>query len=140
MKVFFVTKRLAFGSAVTTWPNVKRLQDLGITHVINLQRNKNTKKVREFKWLWLPFKDDKKSRPRWFYKRALKFHKRAMRKRNRKVFVMCHHGRSRSASLTYFLLRASEFGLDRSEAAILRVRPCAKIVPAYRQSGEDYLL
>ena len=140
MKVFFVTKRLAFGSAITTWPNVERLQDLGITHVINLQRNKNTKKVRQFKWLWLPFKDDKNPRPRWFYKKALKFHRRVTRRRDRKVFVMCHHGRSRSASMTYFLLRASGFGVDNAESTIRKVRPCAKIVPAYRQSGEEYLL
>jgi protein-tyrosine phosphatase len=140
VKVFFVTKRLAFGSAISTWPNVERLRDLGITHVINLQRNKNNKKVRQFEWLWLPFKDDKKPRPRWFYKRALKFHKRAARDRSRKLFVMCHHGISRSASMTFFLLRASGFGAGKAESAIRRVRPCAKIVPAYRQSGEEYLL
>jgi protein-tyrosine phosphatase len=140
VKVFFVAKRLAFGSAITTWPNVERLRDLGITHVINLQRNKNNKKVRQFEWLWLPFKDDKKPRPRWFYKKALKFHERAMRRRDRKVFVMCHHGISRSASMTYFLLRASGLGEDKAESTIRRVRPCAQIVPAYRQSGEEYLL
>jgi protein-tyrosine phosphatase len=140
LKVFFVTKRLAFGSAITTWADVERLQHLGITHVINLQRNKNNKKVRQFNWLWLPFKDDKRSRPRWFYKKALKFHKRAARKRGNKVFVMCHHGISRSASMTYFLLRASGLGSDKAESTIRKVRPCAKIVPAYRQSGEEYLL
>ena len=73
MKVFFVTKRLAFGSMVTTWSDVDRLEAIGITHVINLLKNKNPKKIRQFEWLWLPFKDDKKPRPRWFVKRALKF-------------------------------------------------------------------
>jgi protein-tyrosine phosphatase len=139
VKVFFVTKRLAFGSAITTWPDVGRLQGLGITHVINLLRNKNGKKIQQFKWLWLPFRDDKKSRPRWFYKKALKFHKRATRKRNTKVFVMRHHGISRSASMTYFLLRASGLGSDEAKSTIRRVRPCAKIVRAYRESGETYL-
>jgi protein-tyrosine phosphatase len=140
VKVFFVAKRLAFGSAITTWSDVKQLQGLGITHVINLLRNTNTKKIRQFKWLWLPFKDDKKARPRWFYKNALKFHKRATRKRGRKVFVMCHHGISRSASLAYFLLRASGLGADKAESTIRQARPCAKIVRAYRQAGEEYLL
>lgn len=140
MKAFFVSKRLAFGSAISTWADVERLQELGITHVINLLRNKNSKKVRQFKWLWLPFKDDKKPRPRWFYKKALKFHKRVVRDRRRKIFVMCHHGISRSASMTYFLLRASGFGPYKAESTIRRVRPCAKIVRAYRQSGEEYLL
>jgi protein-tyrosine phosphatase len=140
VKAFFVTRRLAFGSAINTWSDVERLQNLGITHVINLLRNKNTKKVRQFKWLWLPFKDDKKPRPRWFYKKALKFHKRAAHDRHTKVFVMCHHGRSRSASMTYFLLRASGFGSNKAESVVRRIRPCARIVPAYRQSCEEYLL
>src|ERR1700687_549086 len=140
MKAFFVTKRLAFGSAITTWPDVEQLRGLGITHVINLLRNKNSKKIRQFESLWLPFKDDKKPRPRWFYRKALKFHKRAIRNRGRKVFVMCHHGISRSASMAYFLLRASGLGQDKAESTIRRVRPCAQIVRAYRQSGEEYLL
>jgi protein-tyrosine phosphatase len=140
VKAFFLTKRLAFGSMIATWSDVEKLRDLGITHVINLLRNKNTKKIRQFKWLWLPFKDDKKPRPRWFYKKALKFYERSGRDRRRKVFVMCHHGVSRSASLAYFLLRASGLGSDRAKSTIRRVRPCAEIVRAYRQSGEDYLL
>ena len=139
MKVFFVAKRLAFGSMVTTWSDVEQLQDLGITHVMNLLRNKNTRKIRQFKWLWLPFKDDKEPRPRWFYKKALKFHKRAARDRRRKVFVMCHHGISRSASLTYFLLRASGLGTHKAESIVREARLCVQIVPAYRESGEEYL-
>ena len=37
MKVFWVSKRLAFGSAITTWGHVEQLQALGITHVVNLR-------------------------------------------------------------------------------------------------------
>jgi protein-tyrosine phosphatase len=140
MKAFFLTKRLAFGSMITTWSDVEQLRGLGITHVINLLRNKNTKKIRQFEWLWLPFTDDKKPRPRWFYKKALKFYKRAARDRRKKVFVMCHHGISRSASMAYFLLRVSGFGADKAESTICRVRPCARIIRAYRESGEEYLL
>jgi predicted protein tyrosine phosphatase len=53
---------------------------------------------------------------------------------------MCHHGISRSASMAYFLLRASGLGSDKAASTIRRVRPCAKIVRAYRQFGEEYLL
>jgi protein-tyrosine phosphatase len=139
VKVFSLTKRLAFGSMITSWSDVEPLQHLGITHVINLLRNKNSKKIRQFKWLWLPFKDDKKPRPRWYYGKALKFYKRATRKRDRKVFIMCHHGISRSASLAYFLLRASGFGPHKAESIVRQARPNAKIVRAYRESGEKYL-
>jgi hypothetical protein len=140
MKVYWVSKRLAFGSAVTTWGHVGQLQALGITHVINLRHGKHGKKVRQFKSLWLPFRDDMKPRPRWFYRDALRFYKRAMCKPNTKVFVMCHHGMSRSPSLTYFLLRgASGFSHSRAQNVVLRVRPRAIIARAYRECGEIFL-
>ena len=139
MKVFWVSKRLAFGSAITTWRNVEQLQALGVTHVINLRRNRHDSKVRQFKNLWLPFRDDKKPRPAWFYRDALQFRKRAMKRSDSKIFVMCHHGICRSASLTYFLLRASGFTHARAESVILRVRPCAIICRAYRECGGDFL-
>jgi hypothetical protein len=76
LKAFFVTKRLAFGSAITKWRHAEQLQKLGTSHVVNLRRT-NNKKIRQFEWLWLPFKDDKKPRPGWLYKSALKFYRRA---------------------------------------------------------------
>jgi hypothetical protein len=68
MQVFWVSKRLAFGSGVTTWSHVEKLQALGITHIVNLRHGKHGKKVSEFKNLWLPFRDDKEPRPKWFYR------------------------------------------------------------------------
>ena len=139
MKVFWVSKWLAFGSAITTWRHVEQLKALGVTHVINLRRNRHDNKVRQFKNLWLPFRNDKKPRPAWFYRDALQFYKRAKEKSDCKVFVMCHHGICRSASLTYFFLRTSGFTPARAESVILRVRPCAVICRAYRECGEDFL-
>jgi protein-tyrosine phosphatase len=138
VKAFFVSKRLAFGSAINTKTHVKKLKALGITHVINLRRS-NNKQIQKFSNLWLCFPDDLKPRPRWFYKRTLKFYRKAMKRRKSKLFVMCHHGICRSASLTYFFLRTS--GKSRTTAErLLRVsRPTARIVPAYRDSGEGYL-
>jgi protein-tyrosine phosphatase len=138
MKVCFVTKRLVFGSAITKWRHVEQLQELGITHVINLRRNGN-RKVREFEWIWLPFKDDKEPRPRWFYKRALKFYQRAMHERNAKLFVMCRMGICRSASLTYFLLRASGRSKRQALRVVLRARPWATVARAYLDSSEEHL-
>lgn len=53
MKAFFVSKRLAVGSAIKTKTHVKKLKALGITHVINL-RASNNKQVQKFSHLWLP--------------------------------------------------------------------------------------
>jgi protein-tyrosine phosphatase len=140
MKVFWVSKRLAFGSAITTWGHVEQLKTLGITHVVNLRHGNHTKKVRQFKNLWLSFRDDMKPRPKWFYRHALRFYVKAMRKPDSKVFVMCHHGICRSASLTYFFLRLSQEGSKQSEALVLKARPSARVVPAYRESCEEFLL
>ncbi len=141
MKLFFVTKskRLAFGSAIISWRHVERLRALGITHIINLRWSQNSAKVRQFPHIWLRFHDDKKPRPAWFYRRALRFYQCAMRGRNAKLFVMCQHGICRSASLAYFLLRASGIGSRKAEAFVRRARPCALIERAYRESGERYL-
>lgn len=138
MRAFFVSKRLAFGSAIKTKTHVKQLQALGITHVINLRRS-NNRKVQKFAHLWLPFKDDKKPRPRWFYKRTLKFYRKVMKRRDAKLFVMCHHGICRSSSLTYFFLRRSGKSPYKAEHKIKNARPTARIVRAYRESSDEYL-
>jgi predicted protein tyrosine phosphatase len=138
VKAFFVSKRLAFGSAIKTKTHVKQLQVLGITHIINLRRS-NNRKIQKFAHLWLPFKDDKQPRPRWFYKRTLKFYRKAMKYSDTKLFVMCHHGICRSASLTYFFLRMSGKSRGNAELKIKCVRPMARVVPAYRESSEKYL-
>jgi len=139
MRVFWVRRNLAFGSAITTWRDVEILRERGISHVINLRKNRNDKKVKEFEFLWLPFKDDKKERPKWFYRAALKFHRRTMRGKHSKLFVMCHHGRCRSASVTYFLMRASGTSALKAEKRIREVRPIAMLPRAYRHSCERFL-
>lgn len=139
MRAFFVNKRLAFGSAIKTWSHVERLEAQGITHVINLRCIHN-RKVGHFKHVWLPFKDNAKPRPHWFYARALKFYIKAMKESQSKVFVMCRHGVCRSASLAYFLIRSSGVSPESAEAELRRARPRIRIARAYRESGEEYLL
>jgi len=138
MKVFWVTKRLAFGSAITTGGHVEQLETLGITHVVNLRHSKHRKGVRQFKSLWLPFPDDKEPRPKWFYRHALRFYVKAMRQPDSKLFVMCHHGICRSASLTYFFMRVDGLSIAKAKSTVLKARPQARIVPAYWRSGEDF--
>jgi predicted protein tyrosine phosphatase len=139
VKAFFVSERLAFGSAIKTKTHVKQLRSLGITHIINLRWSQNNARVRQFRYIWLRFHDDKKPRPRWFYKRARKFYRKAMKKRGTKLLVMCHHGICRSASLTYFFLRNSGKSRAKADLRIKCARPTARVVPAYIDSGERYL-
>lgn len=139
MNAFFVSKRLAFGSAVKTKSHVEQLRALGITHIINLRWSQNNAKVRQFPHIWVRFHDDKKPRPRWFYKRTLKFYRKAMKQRDAKLLVMCHHGMCRSASLAYFFLRSSGKSQAKAKLRIQGARRTARVVPAYRESGEKYL-
>lgn len=138
MIVFFVSKRLAFGSKVRLNRHVDRLRELGITHVIDV-RMYPSKKLQKFKTIHLNFKDNARPRPMWFYARALRFYRKALEQPNSKVYVMCRAGRRRSASMTYFLLRAAGRSPTVAEAVVLKARPCAKVVKAYRESGEKYL-
>ena len=138
MQVFFVNRRLAFGSAITNWRHVEQLRTLGITHVLNLRRCQD-KMVRQFPNLRLGFRDNSKPRPAWFYRLALQFYKRAMRQSKTKLFVMCHHGQCRSPSMAYFFLRVSGVAPQKAETIVHRAKPSAKVVPGYRSSGEDFL-
>jgi protein-tyrosine phosphatase len=115
-----------------------RLRGLGATHVINLERSDHNREVWQFRALWLPFRDDKAARPAWFYRRTLRFYRRAMR-RGSKLFVMCHQGICRSASLAYFLLRASHRSPAMATGLVLQVRASAYLAKAYRESAEQFL-
>jgi protein-tyrosine phosphatase len=139
VRAYRVGRRLWFGSAIRTWQDVERLEALGITHIINLRKNKHGKKLRQFKCLRLRFRDDKQPRPRWFYRDAIRFYRQALDSSKPRVFVMCRHGICRSASLAYFLLRASGYGPTRARAIVLRARPSAILCRAYRESGERFL-
>jgi len=139
MKVFRVGRRLWFGNAIRSWEDVERLQELGVTHIINLRKNKHGKKLRQFKCLRLRFRDDKQRRPKWFYRDALSFYRQAIHSSKSRVFVMCRHGICRSASLAYFLLRASGYSPAKARAIVQRARPSAHICRAYRESSERFL-
>jgi len=139
VKAYFVNKRLAFGSGIKTWRHVEQLQALGITHVINLRFNRHGKKEETFKALWIPFRDDKQPRPRWFYRRAWKFYSKAIAQSNAKIYVMCRVGICRSASLAYFLLRSSGVDVEVAQRSVVRARPAASICKAYQDAGESWL-
>jgi len=139
MKAFFVSDRLAFGSAITSWEHVKNLRAQGITHVINLRRHRSVF-TKPFPSLWLAYGDDLKPRPASFYRRALLFYRSAMQMPKTKLFVMCHHGYQRSPSMAYFLLRAGGKSPQLAREQIKLARPSARVVRAYRVSGENFLL
>ena len=89
MRVFFVDRQLAFGSAVKTEAHVEKLRALGITHLLNLRRYRS-RRAQRFRFLSLGVRDNGRPRPPRFYERALRFYKKAMKRPDTKLFVMCH--------------------------------------------------
>ncbi len=78
MIVFFVTKQPAFGSKVRLYRHVAKLRELGITHVIDV-RMYPSKKLQKFKTIHMKFKGNARPRPIWFYARALRFYRLALK-------------------------------------------------------------
>lgn len=138
MKAFFVTDRLAFGSAITSSDHVENLRAQGVTHVINLRRHRS-EFIRAFPNLWLAYRDDLKPRPASFYRRALSFYGNVMRVPKTKIFVMCHHGYRRSPALVYFFLRAMGMNPSLARERVARARRSARVARAYRVSAEEFL-
>ena len=140
MLVFWANKRLASGSGITNWKHVEQIQAIGITHIVNLRRNRHGKKVKQFTNLWLPIRDDKKRRPQRFYRDALRFYSKAIRRRNSKIVAVCKRGLCRSPSLVYFLLRANGCSPKKARNTVVKARSRAHICRAYRECGELFLV
>lgn len=138
MKAFFVTKRLAFGSAVSSFEHVRTLRAQGFTHVINLRWHENGL-IDTFNNLWLAYRDDLKERPPGFYRRALAFYQTAMALPNSKLFVMCHHGYRRSPALVYFFLRCEGVSPELARKRVAAARSSVRVATPYRQSTEKFL-
>ncbi len=139
MRLLFVNNRLAFGSALRRQRDVEKLQAVGITHVLNL-RCCESLLSRRFRYFRLGFHDNGRSRPAGRTIQASDFYRRAMKHPDGKLFVMCHHGMCRSPSLTHFLLRASGASSKDAERPVLTAKPRARLVRAYRQSAEEFLI
>lgn len=138
MKMFFAHPRLAFGGTLKNVKDVEKVANAGITHVINLRREDNPN-LQWFDNLWVPFKDDKEPRPRWFFNQILKFAKKALSDPKSKLLVMCHWGMARSPSVVHFLLRAMGMSSKEAGKRIHQARPQAMVVPNYEESGGSFL-
>ena len=121
-KLFWASKRLAFGSAVTTWGHVEKLQTLGITHVIGLRHGKHGKKIREFESLWLPFKDEDPNHVRIgsVVVRCSSTRKACVGRISQSPLHVPSRRFAEAASLTYLLLRADGLRPTRAKSTVLK--------------------
>jgi hypothetical protein len=125
----FCTDRLAIGTTPETDSDIQTLIAAGVTHVINCRAEcdiypliENTGLV--YLWDgtedWIPGAGQHKGVP-WF-QQGVEFALPVLAKPRTKVYVFCHMGANRSATMAWTILRA--FGLTATE--------CFAVVDLYR--------
>jgi protein-tyrosine phosphatase len=129
---------------------VERLPDLGVTHVINCRAELQTRISHD---LWAERQvfgpDHVMSAPMWDHGRrqppalwapAARFGARVLEEDPAAgVLVHCQQGRRRSAMVAYAILRLRGHDPDEAERLVVEHRAPAVLVPAYKQSVEDWL-
>lgn len=141
-------ERVAIGS-LPVGGAVARLPDLGVTHVVNCRAQLQTRISQD---LWAerrvfgadhvvhaPMWDHGRRQPPQLWAGAARFGASALEDPTAGVLVHCQQGRRRSAMVAYAILRLRGHDPDEAERLVVDHRLAATIVPAYRESVEEWL-
>lgn len=141
-------ERIAVGS-LPVGGAVPRLPELGVTHVVNCRAPLQTRISQD---LWAErrvFGADRVAHaPMWDHGRrqspvlwapATRFGAAALDDPTAGLLVHCQQGRHRSAMVAYAVLRLRGHDSDEAERLVLDHRASAALVPAYRESVEEWL-
>ena len=142
-------ERLAIG-AVPVGDAVSRLPELGVTHVVNCRAELQTRISHD---LWAerqvfgadhvahaPMWDHGRPQPSRLWAPAARFGAGVLdTDPSAGVLVHCQQGRRRSAMVAYAILRLRGHDPDDAERLVLEHRAPATLVPAYRDSVEEWL-
>ncbi len=141
-------ERIAVGS-VPVGGAVARLPELGVTHVINCRAQLQTRISQD---LWAerrvfgadhvahaPMWDHGRHQPSRLWAPAARFGAAALDDPGAGLLVHCQQGRRRSAMVAYAILRLRGHDAADAERMVLDHRVPASIVPAYRESVEEWL-
>jgi hypothetical protein len=111
----FVTDRLVIGTTPESLTDLKELEVAGVTHIINCRSELNIEgllagNIFKFKYLWNPTDDWNPFKPEhktlaWF-QTGVEFALPVFVVPRTKVYVFCHMGANRSATLAWAILRA----------------------------------
>lgn len=113
----FITARIALGGEINDAADVAELQAAGITHVINCTENAapySQTVLLSTCWPQPPQPDDGMPRGAAWFQQGGDFWRA---NEDKKIYVHCHAGLNRSASMVYYLLRL--MGLDDTDARII---------------------
>lgn len=135
----FVTHRVATGGSLETLNNLKELQSLGITHIINARSEFNDatlfNRSLAFHYLWNGVDDDGHAKPTAWFKKAIDFALPALSLPGNKVYVHCQAGINRGPSLAYAILRAQGMDSLWAKNLIQLARPIAFV--GYAKDADD---
>lgn len=141
-------ERIAVGS-LPVGASVARLPEIGVTHVVNCRAQLQTRMSQD---LWAerrvlgadhvahaPMWDHGRRQPARLWAPAARFGAAALDDPAARLLVHCQQGRRRSAMVAYAILRLRGHDPGDAERLVLDHRAAAELVPAYRDSVEEWL-
>ncbi len=106
--------------------NLKVIQDLKITHIINITKEHQNAFPDEVKYLKLPIEDEKSSNLLKYFEETSQFIETAFQKKG-VVFVHCNLGVSRSSSVVLaYLMKSQKISLGDAHSFLKSRRSCAR--------------
>ena len=141
-------ERILIGS-VPTRAGLGAVVEAGVTHAVNCRAPIQTTISQD---LWAlrnvlgvdrvvqaPMWDSGRPQPARLWAPAARFAAEALEDPAARVLIHCQQGRRRSVLVAYAVLRLRGRDPDRAERLILESRGVARLVPAYRDSVEEWL-
>lgn len=122
----FVTKRIAVGAGIYSVEQVRALENVGITHVLDCRTSNSFPEIYQGSPIWWvhhPVADDGKPRPTTWYQYGLSYAYRWLNdNKQARLLVHCTAGYNRSPSLVYAILRAQGLYPAQAESMIKEAR------------------
>ncbi len=139
-----VTKDLAIGAAPKSFSSMNHLRDLGFTHVIDLRAERNQSdilvKTGDFLVKWIPMYDDWRPKPPELYRKLeIEIRKILLSEDGGKLFICCVAGEHRAPLAGILALVTMGYSLEHAVGIIVKARPQAELLPAYKTSLVEFL-
>jgi hypothetical protein len=140
-----VTKDLAIGAAPKSMSSINRLRDLGFRRVIDLRAERNPSDILintgDFLVQWIPIYDDWRPKPPEVYQKLeIGIKKVLFSEDGGKLFICCGAGEHRAPLAGILALVTMGYPLEHATAIIIKARPQAELLPAYKTSLVEFLL
>jgi len=140
--ISLVTEYLAIGAAPRSEDALKRLRDIGFSHVVDLRAERKQSDIlasaREISVRWVPTYDDWRPKSAEFYKK-LSLELNSTLSDGGKLFICCGAGEHRAPLAGVLALVNIGYSLDTSISMIQKARPVAELLPVYRSSLVEFL-